>query len=88
MRVLIPSQLRCYTHGASEIDIIGTTLDELLTNIDRQFKGFRFRIVDEQDRVRRHIKIFVNREEVRNLTHPLARSDEVQIIGALTGGLE
>ena len=86
MRVMIPSQLRSYTRGAAEIDAIGATLDELLVNIEREFKGFRFRIVDEQDRVRRHIKIFVNREAVRELAHPLAPSDEVQIVGALTGG--
>jgi molybdopterin converting factor small subunit len=86
MRVLIPSQLRSYTGGASEIDAEGATLDELLKNVDRECRGFRFRIVDEQDRVRRHIRIFVNREEVRGLAHPLAASDEVQIIGALSGG--
>jgi len=86
MRVLIPSQLRSYTHGAAEIDGAGATLDEMLKCVDREFRGFRFRIIDEQDRVRRHIKIFVNREEVRSLAHPLAPSDEVQIIGALSGG--
>jgi sulfur-carrier protein len=86
MRVLIPSQLRSYTRGATEIDAGGATLDELLLNIDREYKGFRFRVIDEQDRVRRHIKIFVNRSEVRELDHPLSPSDEVQIIGALTGG--
>jgi molybdopterin converting factor small subunit len=86
MRVLIPSQLRSYTNGASEIDVPGATLDELIRNVDRKFRGFRFRIIDEQDRVRRHIRIFVNREEVRGLAHPLAPSDEVQIIGALSGG--
>jgi sulfur-carrier protein len=86
MRVLIPSQLRSYTHGAAEIDASGATMDELLVNLDREFKGLRFRIIDEQDRVRRHIKIFVNREEVRELAHPLNASDEIQIIGALTGG--
>ena len=86
MRVLIPSQLRSYTNGAREIDAAGTTLAELLDNLEREFRGFRFRIIDEQDRIRRHIKIFVNRDEARDLAHRLAPSDEVQIVGALTGG--
>ncbi len=86
MRVLVPSQLRSYTLGASEIDAGGATLGELLHDIDRRFRGFRFRIIDEQDRIRRHIRIFVNREETHDLNQSLAAADEVQIIGALTGG--
>ena len=86
MRVLIPSQLRSYTNGAREIDAAGATLAELLDNVEHEFRGFRFRIIDEQDRIRRHIKIFVNRDEARDLAHRLAPSDEVQIVGALTGG--
>lgn len=86
MRVLIPSQLRSYTSGAAEIDARGATLAELFENINHEHRGLRFRIIDEQDRVRRHIRIFVNREEVRDLEHTLSPSDEVQIVGALTGG--
>jgi sulfur-carrier protein len=86
MRVLIPSQLRSYTKGASVIESSGATLDELTRRLDAEFPGLRFRIIDEQERIRRHIRIFVNGDEVRDLSHRLAPIDEVQIIGALTGG--
>jgi len=85
MRVLIPSQLRSYTHAA-EVAGVGSTLEELTQNLDAQFPGIRFRIIDEQDRIRRHIRIFVNGEAVNTLATALAASDEVQIVGALTGG--
>jgi molybdopterin synthase sulfur carrier subunit len=86
MRVLIPSQLRSYTRGAPEVAGRGRTLEELTRNLDAEYPGFRNRIIDEQDRVRRHIRIFVGGEEERDLFRALTDDDEVQIVGALTGG--
>lgn len=42
--------------------------------------------IDEQDAVRRHMRIYVNREQVRTLDTPLGPSDEVMIVQALSGG--
>jgi molybdopterin converting factor small subunit len=64
----------------------GATLAELLADLDRAYPGIRFRIIDEQERIRPHIKIFVNREQARSLALPLAASDEVLVIAALSGG--
>jgi sulfur-carrier protein len=86
MRVLIPSQLRSYTRGAPEVEGRGRTLEELTRNLDAEYPGFRNRIIDEQDRVRRHIQIFVGGEEERDLSRALTGDEEVQIVGALTGG--
>ena len=86
MRVLIPSQLRSYTRGAPEVEGRGRTLEELTRNLDAAYPGLRNRIIDEQDRVRRHIRIFVGGEEERDLSRALDDDDEVQIVGALTGG--
>jgi sulfur-carrier protein len=86
MRVTIPSPLRSYTQGRSEVDSRGATLAELLTNLDAAYPGIRFRMIDEQDRIRRHIRMFVNREQVIDLAQSLRDSDEVQILCALSGG--
>jgi len=85
MKVLIPSALRSYTES-SETEASGATLAELLAELDRRYAGIRFRIVDEQDRIRRHIRIFVNGEQARDLAQPLAPADEVIIVQALSGG--
>jgi len=85
MIVRIPSQLLSYTH-ASSLECEGDTLAAVLLQLDRRFPGLRFRIIDEQDRIRQHIHIFVNKEMVRELHHPLSATDEVRIIGALSGG--
>ena len=59
--VRIPTPLRSYTGGASEVAAEGATLAELLLDLDRRHPGLRFRVVDEQGRLRQHMRIFVNR---------------------------
>ena len=86
MKVLIPTPLRSYTAERSAVEAEGATLAEVLADLDRRYPGIRFRMIDEQDAIRRHMRIWVNREEVRTLDVPIAASDEVIIIQALTGG--
>jgi molybdopterin synthase sulfur carrier subunit len=85
MKVLIPSALRSYTES-SQADAQGATLAALLLDLDRQYAGIRFRMVDEQDHIRRHIRIFVNGTQVTDLAQPLVQADEVIIVQALSGG--
>ncbi len=85
MKVLIPGALRSYTER-SITDAQGATLGAALADLDRQYSGIRFRIVDEQEHIRRHIRIFVNGEQVHELVRALVDSDEVVIVLALSGG--
>ncbi|THD77401.1 MAG: MoaD/ThiS family protein [Phenylobacterium sp.] len=84
--VLIPSQLTAYTEGATRVPAAGQTVDAVLRDLDARFPGLRFRVVDEQNRVRRHMRIFVGREETRTVGRSLADGDELLIFGALSGG--
>ena len=85
MKVLIPGALRSYTEQ-SQAEASGATLAAVLADLDRQYAGIRFRMIDEQDRIRRHIRVFVNGDQVRDLSHPLNSTDEVIIVQALSGG--
>jgi molybdopterin synthase sulfur carrier subunit len=85
MKVLIPGALRSYTEQ-SETEARGATLAAVLADLEGRYPGIRFRIVDEQDRIRRHIRIFVNGDQVRDLSQPLNVTDEVIIVQALSGG--
>ena len=84
--VLIPSQLTSYTGGATRVEAKGATVDAALDDLDRQFPGLKFRVIDEQDRIRRHMKIFVGLDEARDVRRPLSPGDELMIFGALSGG--
>lgn len=86
MRVVVPTQLRGYTSGRAEVQAEGATLGAVLADLDRQFPGFRFRVIDEQDRVRRHVILFVGGERQDDLGAEIPPGAEVQIIGALSGG--
>ena len=86
MTVSIPTPLRSYTQHEAQVEAKGSTLAELLYDLDRRYPGIRFRMIDEQDAIRPHIRIFVNREQVRDLSCALRASDEVQILQALSGG--
>ena len=86
MKVLIPDPLRSYTQERRSVEADGATLSEVLADLDRRYPGIRFRMIDEQDAIRRHIRIFVNGEQVRALDVPLGISGEVFIIQALSGG--
>jgi len=85
MKVLIPSALRSYT-GAALVDAEGATLAALLADLDRRYPGIRFRMIDEQDRLRRHMRVFVNGAPTFDLGLPVAPADEVCVVQALSGG--
>ena len=85
MKVLIPSPLLSYT-GKSEVDADGATLTDLLADLDRQYPGLRFRVIDEQDQMRPHMRFFINGEQVFDMTHPLRPTDVVYLVQALSGG--
>jgi len=86
VKVRIPSPLRSYTQQQAVVDADGATLTELLFDLDRRYPGLRFRMVDEQGRIRRHMKIFVNDESVRELETRVDARDEITIMQALSGG--
>ncbi len=86
IRVCVPTQLRGYTAGRAEVEAAGATLGEALLDLDRRFPGIRFRVIDEQDRVRRHIVLFVQGERCEDLGAPIPAGGELFIIGALSGG--
>ena len=85
-RVIVPTQLRGYTAGAAEVSASGATLGEVLADLDRQFPGFRFRVIDEQDRVRQHILLFVGPDREEDLGAPIPAGADLMIVGALSGG--
>lgn len=86
MKVYVPSALRSYTGQKDEVEAGGSTLQELLRELDGRYPGFRFRIIDEQDSIRPHIKIFINYDQARELSAALRPEDEVSILLALSGG--
>jgi molybdopterin synthase sulfur carrier subunit len=85
MRVLIPSPLRPYTDQRM-VEAAGATIAELLADLDEKYPGIRFRMIDEQDEMRPHMRFFVNGVQVFDLGRKLQPDDDIQIVQALSGG--
>ena len=86
MNVRIPSPLRAYTGDAANVTADGDTVAEVLADLDRQFPGIRFRVVDEQGRLRDHMTVWLDGERCRDLSTPLGATDELVLMQALSGG--
>ena len=86
MKVILPTPLAEYTANVREVEARGATLAELFADLERQFPGLRFRVIDEQDAIRPHIKVFVNRVQALSIAAPLSPADEVLVVAALSGG--
>ncbi|MGE5138833.1 MAG: MoaD/ThiS family protein [Rudaea sp.] len=86
MRILIPALLRSYTGNRAEVQAEGETLAEVMRDLDRQYPGIAFRIVNEQQRIREHILVFVNHARSSGMEMRLEPGDEIRIVPAISGG--
>lgn len=91
MIVRIPTPLRSYTGGASVVEVAlpegsSTTVADVLDGLEAAFAGIRFRVVDEQGRLRQHMMIWVAGNRCRDLDADVSCVEEVVIMQALSGG--
>ena len=88
--VAIPSPLRSYCNGASKVTIAcasaSPTLGDLLAGLESAHPGIRFRMQDEQGKLRPHIQVFVNATVQRDPNASLPAEADVMIVAALSGG--
>jgi molybdopterin converting factor small subunit len=86
VKVRIPTPLRSYTGGEANVVADGATVGEVLEDLDRQFPGLRFRMVDEQGAMRQHMVVWLGQERCRDLSATVEGFEEVVIMQALSGG--
>jgi molybdopterin synthase sulfur carrier subunit len=87
--VSIPPPLRGLTHNADTVHVEGSTVGELIADLERNFPGIGDRILDANGQIRRFVNIYVNGEDVRFLEDkatPVKPNDEVSIVPAIAGG--
>jgi len=87
--VRIPTPLRRVTNGAAEVSASGSTVREMIEDLERQFPGIRGRLCEENGEIRRFVNFFVGEEDIRflqGLETPLQSGTQVSIIPAVAGG--
>jgi molybdopterin converting factor small subunit len=89
VNVRIPTILRTYTDGASEVTADGTTLAEVLDDLEANHTGIRARVLDDAGELRRFVNVYVGNEDVRfleGLDSPTPAGTQISIIPAVAGG--
>ena len=89
IEVRIPTILRSFTGGDKSVEGSGTTLDELIADLDSRHSGLRDRLVDDQG-LRRFVNVYLNDEDVRflgGLTATVKDGDTVTVLPAVAGGM-
>ncbi|HVM39218.1 MAG TPA: ubiquitin-like small modifier protein 1 [Acidimicrobiia bacterium] len=87
--VRIPTPLRSLTGGASEVTVEGSTVAEVLKQLEAQHPGFGERLFDDEGQLRRFVNVFVADEDIRflsGLDTPVTDGQTVSIIPAVAGG--
>ncbi|HET7355816.1 MAG TPA: MoaD/ThiS family protein [Nocardioidaceae bacterium] len=89
VRVRIPTILRTYTGGESEVGAEGQTLGQVLDDLDASYPGIKGRILDDQGSLRRFVNVYVGNDDVRFLDALETRVEagaQVSVIPAVAGG--
>lgn len=89
VRVRIPTILRSYTSGESEVSAQGTTVAEVIDDLDARFAGIKGRITDEAGQLRRFINVYLDNDDVRfldDLATAVPDGSEISVIPAVAGG--
>ena len=87
--VRVPTILRPYTQGVSEVSVEGATLSEVLESLDASYPGIKSRVLDESGELRRFVNIYVDNDDVRfseGLQTSIKDGGQVSIIPAVAGG--
>lgn len=87
--VRLPTPLRRLAGGASEVQVSGSTVGQLLTELEAQYPGFHDRLFDEGGEIRRFVNIYVRGEDIRfqqGLDTSVGDGDDVSIVPAVAGG--
>ncbi len=91
IKVRIPTPLRALTKNQGEVEMKGTTVEEVIDNLEASHPGVKGRLCDEQGELRRFVNIYVNEEDIRFLKGKdtsLKDGDEVSIVPAIAGGTD
>ncbi|SDC00581.1 MoaD/ThiS family protein [Nocardioides lianchengensis] len=87
--VRIPTILRTYTGGESEVTASGASLGEVIADLDASYAGIKGRILDDSGELRRFVNVYVGNEDVRfldNLATPTPDGTQISVIPAVAGG--
>jgi molybdopterin synthase sulfur carrier subunit len=89
VKVRIPTPLRKLTKEQAEVDAAGSTIRDIVDDLEKQFPGFKERMCDDKGELRRFVNVYVGEEDIRfmdGLDTAIPDGESVSIIPAVAGG--
>jgi molybdopterin synthase sulfur carrier subunit len=89
IKIRIPTPLQKFTQNQGEVEVAGTSVKEVLDDLEKRYPGIRERLYDEKGTLRRFINFYVNDEDIRFLQGDATRikdGDELSVVPAIAGG--
>lgn len=89
IKVLIPTPLRGLTGDADSVEAEGTTVGELIDDLEQKHPGLNERLCDDNGELRRFVNVYLNQEDIRfkdGKNTPVSDGDELSIVPAIAGG--
>jgi len=86
--VRVPTPLRTLTGGAEQVDAEGSTVAQIIENLESHHPGIRERLLDDKG-VRRFVNLYLGDEDIRfldGLETAVKDGDEISIVPAIAGG--
>ena len=87
--VRIPTPLRKFTNGQSDVEIEGESVGEVIDNLEASHNGIKEKLIDESGSIRRFVNVYLNEEDIRFLDGAdteVKDGDSVTIVPAIAGG--
>ncbi len=87
--VRVPTILRTYTGGESEVSASGANLSEVLDDLEANYSCIKARVLDDEGNLRRFVNVYVGNDDVRfldNLETPTPDGTQISVIPAVAGG--
>jgi molybdopterin converting factor small subunit len=85
----VPALLKYYLNDQTEVTLTGMTVAEVLGDLIKRYPVIQSHLYDSSGKVRRHINLFVNQDNIRDLNGletPVSESDVVKVLPSVTGG--
>jgi molybdopterin synthase sulfur carrier subunit len=87
--VKLPPVLRKLSGGVKEVQVEGSTIGDILDNLDRKYPSIKNQLLTQDGQIARFVNLYVNDEDVRfmqGLNTPVKEGDTVVILPAMSGG--
>lgn len=87
--VIIPTPLRKFTNDVELVEVQGTNIGEVFTQLEARYPGIQARLCEQSGELRRFINVYVDGEDIRfleGLKTALAEKAEISIVPAIAGG--